>query len=69
MNILALCDSLCNKTFACSEKNELIKIDGQRLSVYIIIVFLIYFINAFHLFWSFLFWVKSRAFNNDFPDL
>ena len=37
---MAVCDSLRNKTFASSEKNELIKIDGQRP---IIIVFLICF--------------------------
>ena len=54
-------------------KNELIKIDGERLSVCIVIVFLIlsklYFINAFHFFWCFLFWVRSWAFHNHFPDL
>ena len=54
MNFLAVCDSLCNETFACSEKNELIKIDGQRLSVYIIYCVLnfikLYVINAFGVF-------------------
>ena len=29
----------------------------------------VYFINAFHCFWCFLFWVRSLALNNHFPDL
>ena len=29
----------------------------------------VYFINAFHFFWCFLFWVRSWALNNHFPDL
>ena len=30
---------------------------------------LCYFINAFSLFWWFLFWLRSNDFNNHFPDL
>ena len=69
---LAVCGSLRNKTFACRETNELIKIGGQRHSVYIIVfnfIKLYYFRHAFLSFWCCLFWVRTRAFNNHFPDI
>ena len=46
---LAVCDGLRNETFACSEKNELIKIDGQRALC--LFYFCVHnFINAFNFF-------------------
>ena len=67
-SFLAVWDGLRNETFACSEKNELIKIDGQGLSVYFTFVFIILLTRLIFLFFFF-FWVRSRAFNNHFPDL
>ena len=37
MKLMAVCDSLRNKTFAWRETSELIKIGGQRHSGYIIV--------------------------------
>lgn len=73
MKFLAVFDSLSNKTFACSEKKRAYQNRWTKaLCLYYYCVFnfiKVYFINAFHCFWCFLFWVRSLALNNHFPDL
>ena len=73
MKFLAVFDSLSNKTFACSEKKRAYQNRCTKaLCLYYYCVFnfmKVYFINAFHCFWCFLFWVSSLALNNHFPDL
>lgn len=74
MKFLAVFDSLSNKTFACSEKKRAYQnrwtIKALCLYYHCVFNFIkVYFINAFHCFWCFLFWVRSLALNNHFPDL
>ena len=55
---MAVCDSLRNKTFACRETSELIKIGEQRHSGYIIVSLILL---------SFI--ILETHFNNHFPDI
>ena len=73
VTFLAVCGRSRNKTFACTEASELIKIGGQRHTLYIVVSFILfklyYFRNAFPSFWCFLLRVRAKAFNNHFPDI
>ena len=66
VTFLAVYDRSRNKTFACTEASELIKIGGQRHTLYIVVSFILfklyYFRNAFPSFWCFLLWVRTKAY-------